>query len=230
MSYMNMDHAAWCESNNAAGRRTSKPKKIDGQLVGYHAAPPKLTQFQARVMDMLGIICGGIYNAGISWETVEWDYGGSLSVVIAGGNGWSTFDFSRLTSFVLLCHTARIRGDISPAGPGRYRLSFWQRTAIGGMNRRHPDLGEAVAAFENELPAASHIRWRGEYDAPVWDDIVDRVIESYGRDDAVIPYGVRQLIANAAMDGGSYGVYKAIFEAHGISKTATTEASAVHKS
>ena len=164
MSYANMDHAAWVERNNAAGRSLSrKPKKNgDGVVVGCHAAPEKLSPFQARVMDILGMVFGGIYNAPINWGTVDWNCGnGGVSVVISGPRSWATWDFDNLTRFVFLCHVARIRGSIESAGPRGYRMMFWQRGKDGGVSRRHPDLAEAVAAFDQEyLPADHHVRWK----------------------------------------------------------------------
>lgn len=162
MSYANMDHAGWVESNNAAGRRNAKRPKVDehGRRIGFHAAPEKLTEFQAKVMDLLGMMAGGIYNASITWETVDWNFGGDgVSVVMYPGRGLSTFDFNTLTMFVLLCHAARIRGDISNAGPRRVRLSFWQRGTSGSVSKRHPNIAEAVAAFEEYLPADHRVRF-----------------------------------------------------------------------
>lgn len=162
MSYANMDHAGWVERNNAAGRRNYKKPKKDGhgRTIGYHGAPENLTPFQAKVMDLIGIMQGGIYNASVSWETVDWDYGvGGVSLVLSAGRGFSTFDYNSLTMFVLLCHAARIRGDISNAGPRRWRLSFWQRGEDGGMSRRHPNIQEAITTFEEYLPADHRLRW-----------------------------------------------------------------------
>lgn len=58
MSYARIDHAAWVEDNNRgynqmyAKRRSWKP------------APEKLTDFQAKVMDICGMVGGGIYKIG----------------------------------------------------------------------------------------------------------------------------------------------------------------------
>jgi hypothetical protein len=161
MSYANMDHAAWVERNNAAGRRITKKPKTDkhGRKVGPHAAPEVLTPFQAKVMDILGVMYGGIYNAPISWPTVDWDCAGGLSVIVSASGGLATYDYNRLTMFVLLCHAARIRGDVSAAGPSTFRLTFWQRQEDGGISRRHPNIAEAIATFDEYLPADHRIRW-----------------------------------------------------------------------
>lgn len=160
MSYASMDHAGWVERNSRAARSMYKPKRDkNGDIIGPHGAPDKLTQFQAKVMDILGMVFGGIYNAPITWDSVDWNYGGGISVIVSG-NGFSTFDFSRLTNLVFLCHEARIRGEIDPANFSRLRLSFWQRKPSGGMGESHPNLDEAVSAFRAYLPADHRIIYR----------------------------------------------------------------------
>lgn len=162
-----MDHADWVERNNAAGRRLAakrKPKRSErGRLIGYCAAPETLTPFQAKTMDILGMVYGGIYNAPINWETVDWNHGGGVSVIAHAGIGWSTFDYDYLTHFVFLCHEARIRGQISNAGMRHWRISFWQRSSVGGgPSLRHPNLNEAVAAFRSDLPSDHRVIYRDE--------------------------------------------------------------------
>lgn len=155
MSYVRMDHAAWVQSNNEAYKRR-KPtahEKRQAQIgKGPLAAPDQLSPFQARVMDILGMVGGGIYNAPIAWESVIWNYGRGLSVIWHQGNGLATFDFNFLTRLVFLCHEARIRCEIENGGPRMFRLSFWQRSATGGMAERHPNLEEAIAEFREYLP------------------------------------------------------------------------------
>lgn len=146
MSYQNMDHAEWVEENNAAGNRIYRNRK------GYLPKPETLTPFQKRVMDILGMVCGGIYNAPISWDKVEWNTGGGMFVTLRD-DGFSTFDFYRLTALVFLCHEARIRCEISAKTRGYFELGFWQRSHEGGFSGRHPNLAEAVEAFRAYLPA-----------------------------------------------------------------------------
>jgi len=166
MSYATMDYAGWVEEVNAAGKLQNakrKPKRDQyGGLLGYAAAPDKLSEFQAKAMDILGIPRGGIYNAPISWETVDWNCCGGLSLIWKGG--MSTFDFNALTMFVFLCHEARIRGDISPAGPHMLRITMTPRAHAGGFAKRHPDLDEAVAEFREYLPVDHRIRYRAPAD------------------------------------------------------------------
>lgn len=146
MSYQHMDHGGWVESNNAATNWIYRNRK------SYKPSPEALTPFQRRVMDIIGMVCGGIYNAPISWDKTEWNVGGGLFVTLRD-SGFATFDFYRLTALVFLCHEARIRCEISAKTRGYFELGFWQRSAEGGMGRRHPNLTEAVEAFRAYLPA-----------------------------------------------------------------------------
>lgn len=160
MSYVNMDHAGWVENNVTIRKSYGKKPKRDrhGHIVGNHAAPDKLTEFQAKVMNILGIVGGGIYNAPITWETVDWQHGHGLSLV--WGNGLATFDFGGLTRLVFLCHDARIRVSIDPAGPRHLRLSFFPRSHEGSGTARHPNLAEAVAAHRASVPLDHSIAYR----------------------------------------------------------------------
>jgi hypothetical protein len=155
MTYVQMDHARWVESNN---RSTNK---MFAKRRSHTPAPEHLSDFQAKVMDILGMVCGGIYNAPISWEKVEWQVGRGVAVVLRD-NGFATWDFSSLTRLVFLCHEARIRCDITSHTRGYFRLFFTPRNATGGMAERHPNLDEAVAAFREYLPADHRIVFQAE--------------------------------------------------------------------
>ena len=159
MSYNTMDHAGWVESNNAAAN------SLYGKRKSYRMAPEKLSDFQAKVMDILGMVGGGIYNAPINWEKVDWNCGGGVFVPFRDGR-MATFDFYPLTMLVFLCHEARIRCEINAKSHGHFELRFWQRSHEGGMAQRHPNLDEAVAAFRQYLPAGHRIIYRiGQHDA-----------------------------------------------------------------
>ncbi|MDK2757521.1 MAG: hypothetical protein KYX66_12375 [Blastomonas fulva] len=147
MSYARMDHAAWAESNNQAANQ------VYGNRKSYRPAPEKLTEFQAKVMNICGMVGGGIYNAPIAWEKIQWGTGLSPSgMFVPWRDGrMATFDFYPLTLLVLLAHEARIRAEISAKSAGNFELSFFQRSHEGGMARRHPDIDEAVAAFREYL-------------------------------------------------------------------------------
>lgn len=151
-TYQYMDHAAWMERQNAA--LNTRRGKRDALL------PEKLTPFQARVVDIVGMVGGGIYNAPICQpRSINWAYGGR-GVSLTWDRELASFDFNQLTLLVFLCHEARIRVEVISAGPKRLRLSFWQRVSPeenGNMACYHPSLDEAVAWFRQYLPADHRI-------------------------------------------------------------------------
>jgi hypothetical protein len=126
---------------------------------GFKPLPEKLNEFQSKVADILGMVGGGIYNAPMCHEKVEWNYG-LAGVSCTWAQDLATFDFDQLTRLVLLCHEARIRCCIDPAGPRLLRLSFWQRASAGSLATRHPSIDEAVTAFRGYLPEDHRIRYR----------------------------------------------------------------------
>lgn len=138
MSYARMDHADWMSRHI---RR-------------------ELNEFEKKVVDIIGMVGGGIYNAPINPSKVDWNYGSGISVVWQ--REMSSWDFNQLSLLVFLCHTARIRVQIEGCGPRNMRLSFWQRKSSGDMAVRHPDLAEAVASFEEYLPKDHRVRFTEE--------------------------------------------------------------------
>lgn len=170
MSYAEMDHAGWVEANGAAARLRAKPARDRyGTPMGWCAMPERLAPFQRRVMDVIGLSMGGIYNAPVAWDAVRWghpsDHGWHIHVPLRHASGFSTYDFNRLTLLVLACHQARIRLDVGPHGPRGLMLSFHKRDAGGGQSGRHPDIDEAVAAFRRYVPADHPITHRAEEEA-----------------------------------------------------------------
>ncbi len=161
MSYNRMDHAGWVERNNQAAN------EIYGKRRNYKPRPEKLTEFQAKVMDILGMVGGGIYNAPINWEKVQWGEGGRWSMMIVPWRDgrMSTFDFYPLTNLVFLCHEARIRCEIRARVAGHFQLMLSQRSHQGGMSERHPNLDEAVASFREYLPANHRVIYQQESEA-----------------------------------------------------------------
>lgn len=156
MSYARMDHAAWAEENNAASNSIYANRKA------YKPMPEKLSDFQAKVMDICGMVGGGIYNAPINWEKIDWGNGGSWQrMFVPWRDGrMATFDYHALTLLVLLCHEARIRCEIRAKSAGYFELMFFQRSHEGGMAGRHPNIDEAVAAFREYLPKGHRISYR----------------------------------------------------------------------
>jgi hypothetical protein len=154
MSYQRMDHAGWVESNN------TRLNRIYAKQKNWKPLPEQLSEFQAKVVDIIGMVGGGIYNATVSHGSIDYEWGfGGMSVVWKHPQ-FATWDFNQLTMLVFLCHEARIRCEIDPAGPHMLRLSFWQRNATGDISTRHPNLDEAVAMFRKYLPADHRIIYR----------------------------------------------------------------------
>lgn len=152
-----MDHADWVQQQIPYAKPAAGKRRRDNTK-GWAAAPDTLSEFQAKVFDILGMVYGGIYNAPIAWDAVRWrGHGHGIAVPVDAGGGFSTFDFARLTYFVFLCHEARIRGGIDLNGPRGFLLTFYPRTAGGSMAGRHPNLDEAVTAFRGYLPADHRI-------------------------------------------------------------------------
>lgn len=156
MSYANMDHAVWVEDNNRAFNQINSKRRA------FKAAPETLTDFQAKVMDICGMVGGGIYNAPINWDKVQWGSGVRHSGMFVPWRDGSmaTFDYYPLTMLVLLAHEARIRVEIRAKAAGHFELSFFQRSHEGGMSERHPSIDEAVAAFREYLPTDHRIKYR----------------------------------------------------------------------
>lgn len=154
MSYQRMDHAGWVESNNTSLNRMYAKRK------NWKPLPEKLSEFQAKVADILGMVGGGIYNATVSHGSIDWEYGFNGISAVWKYPQFATWDFNQLTMLVFLCHEARIRCELGPAGPHMLRLSFWQRNATGDISTRHPNLDEAVAMFRKYLPADHRILYR----------------------------------------------------------------------
>lgn len=140
MSYIEMDHAAWVRAN-------TRPRQT-------------LSQLGAKVANIIGIVGGGIYNAPIKVNRVDWSDGYMISVVWRGE--MATFDFNQLTWLTLLCHAARIRCSVEGCGPGMLKLGFWQRKPDGGISKRHPSPAEALADFDAALPPDHSVRYHGE--------------------------------------------------------------------
>ncbi|WP_246524996.1 hypothetical protein [Sphingobium phenoxybenzoativorans] len=151
-----MDHAGWVEDNNRAFNSVNRNRR------SFRPAPEKLTEFQAKVMDILGMVGGGIYNAPINWEKVSWGTGiWHSGIFVPWRDGrMATFDFYPLTNLVFLCHEARIRCEIRAKAAGHFELSFFQRSHEGGMSERHPNLDEAVAAFREYLSPEHRVVYR----------------------------------------------------------------------
>lgn len=161
MGYDNMDHADWVERNIAACKRRLPKRQRKDNTRGFGAAPDALSPFERKVMDILGIVGGGIYNAPILWDSVQWkNVGGGIIIPWAGD--LSTYDFRKLTDLVLLCHAARIRCGIKPYGPRHLALVFHQRSASADHFANHPDIAEAIDGFNGRFPVGHSVHFTRE--------------------------------------------------------------------
>lgn len=159
MSYDTMDHAGWVERSiaNAKSRRMSasdRRRKAAGK--GWYAAPDVLNPFQRRVFTILGVVGGGVYNAPIEWESIEW---ARTWIFLNWRASLSTVDFRGLTDAVLLAHDAGIRFQIAP-NMRRLKLGFHERERQAeGMHltQGHPSIEQSIARHRQRFPASHHI-------------------------------------------------------------------------
>jgi hypothetical protein len=162
IGYTKYDHPGWVETSIGIARRQDEAererRRASGKPVrearaptkGHLSAPIPLPAWTRRAMHVLGMTFGGIYNAPIAWDSVDWGQGRHLHVPV--NRAMATFDHYELTAFVFLCHAAGIRGQIAPHHPKYLRLSMWPReTRTGSTFDRHPTLAEAVDAFWTAL-------------------------------------------------------------------------------
>lgn len=161
MSYINMDHANWAQRYlEAKKRRLTKAdeRRAREHSQGFAAAPDQLNDFQKRAFTILGIVGGGIYNAPFSWDSVYWR---ANAIGVNWFKSFATYDFSDLTRFVLLCHEARIRGEIQALSRQYVRVMLHERKADGGASRSHPSLDEMIAQWREQFPADHPVVYRG---------------------------------------------------------------------
>jgi len=66
--------------------------------------------------------------------------------------GMSTFDFSNLTRFVILCHDNCIRGEIKPSSPKSMKVIIHKRQGReGGIMISHPTLESAIVSIRERF-------------------------------------------------------------------------------
>jgi hypothetical protein len=157
--YVFMDHVEWVEANNRALRQIASRGRSKEAARILADVPEQLSEFQRRAVTIIGMAFGGIYNARVSWRTVEWQYGKGVAFML-NHETLSTFDASALTDLVFLCHAARVRLELEAAAAFKLRVAMHPRSDEGGLGARHPDLQEAVAAFDAMVPPEHPVRFR----------------------------------------------------------------------
>lgn len=155
MSYATMDHADWVERNIAAHKAMLSRKPRKDCRRGWSGAPDQLNPFQRTCMHILGIVGNGIYNAPISWETIEW--GGDRWMRVAWRSDLSTFDGAELSKLVFLAHECRIRVSIGAANFRNVEIILHRRQAGGGIAERHPDMTQMMETMRRYIPADAPI-------------------------------------------------------------------------
>lgn len=155
MSYATMDHADWAERNIAAHKSMLARKPRKDCRKGFSGAPDRLSPFQRTCMHILGIVGNGIYNAPISWETIEW--GGDRWLRVSWRSELSTFDGAELSKLVFLAHECRIRVSIGAANFRNVEIILHRRQAEGGIAERHPDMTQMMETMRRYIPADSPI-------------------------------------------------------------------------
>jgi len=116
-----------------AGAEWLKANKVNG-----------LSEFGARVADLIGYLYEGIYHVdGIERQ----DWSGTDQIELKLAAEFSTFDYRNLTTLVLLAHHMAIRIEIRPCTPRLLRLRFSARTRDGQIYYRHPTIEDAIKDF-----------------------------------------------------------------------------------
>ena len=148
-----MNHGDWVQMQIDAIQRR-KPTPLDRRRAdagrGWYAAPKTLNAFHYRAFAILGVVGGGIYNAPLEWDSVEWRSG---SLVLKWRHDLATRDFQGLTDLVFLAHDAGIRVDIGPSMRNlQIMLHCRERPPEGTRVKGHPTLESAFAAHRARFP------------------------------------------------------------------------------
>jgi hypothetical protein len=129
MSYAHNDHYKWIESNYGV----------------------KCSDLGKEVANILGFVGGGIYNAPIRTEKIDWTDDYCIEVNWEGS--LPNYDFSRLTYLVIECFERMIRVSIEPCNFRNLKLRFWRRKTRdlnAGLSERLPTLQHMINV-QNEL-------------------------------------------------------------------------------
>jgi hypothetical protein len=104
-----------------------------------------LSSFHTEVANILGQVFTGIYHIDHALKRELWrDH---YVEVRLDGNRLATYDFSDLTTLVVLCHDRCIRLSVDPCTPKSIRLLFHQRQRDGGISQRHPAMEEHIQSI-----------------------------------------------------------------------------------
>jgi hypothetical protein len=117
------------------------------------ATGQEMSELGKNVANIIGFVGGGIYNAPIKAQSVDWTHPERIEV------NWSgelcNYDFMTLSALWIACHRSIIRVSISVATFGILKLKFWQRSQReGDIFKRLPDCEAMIeliyGMYENE--------------------------------------------------------------------------------
>lgn len=163
MYYDRMDHAFWVQEQIGYMKRrkpTPTQSKAAAAGRGWHGAPDILNPFQRRVFIILGIVGGGIYNAPIDWNSVEWR---SNFLVVNWPYELVAGEIAGLADLLFLAYDAGIRVAISP-DTRNLRLIFLCRELLSDGDSRggHLTLEDAVSNHRKRFPADHPIHFKND--------------------------------------------------------------------
>lgn len=111
----------------------------------------KMSQLGIEVADLLGQMYQGIYHIDKEALRVDWSNETWIEIIVNDG-AMATWDYNRLTAFVVLCHDRCLRGSIEVANFGLLRLIFHRRDRESKDNMsRHPGMEEAIQMIRKAL-------------------------------------------------------------------------------
>lgn len=107
----------------------------------------KCSELGRQVANILGYVGGGIYNAPINPNKIDWTESHCISVNWT--NSLSNWDKCELTELIIECHRRMVRVSIRP-NMRNLQLMFWQRNSrTGSISQRLPDIEDMVKMIDN---------------------------------------------------------------------------------
>lgn len=111
----------------------------------------EMSPFGEQVADLLGQLYQGIYHLEKYLDKVDWKSDHWITCTVSDSD-MATFDFSRLTCLVVLCHDLHIRCQIHALSNWGYlQLQFSPRVRKGDIWQRHPTIEDAVKIVHDNL-------------------------------------------------------------------------------
>ena len=102
-----------------------------------------------EVANILGYVGGGLYNAPICIDKIEW--GNKHCIEVVWSSDMSNWDFTDLTKLWVECARRMVRVSIEGCAPGRLKIIFHKRNQRTGETWKSlPDVEELVAQVDAE--------------------------------------------------------------------------------